>query len=50
MLLQTLQWIEATSPGVMVRESAWGFPIVVALHILGIMLSVSGGKPEITRE
>jgi hypothetical protein len=24
----------------MVRESAWGFPIVVALHIMGIMLSV----------
>jgi len=40
MLLQTLQWIETTPVGLLVRESAWGFPILVALHIMGIMLSV----------
>jgi hypothetical protein len=39
-LLQTLEWLEATPVGVMIRESAYGFPIVVALHILGITLSV----------
>lgn len=40
MLLQTLEWLETTPVGVMIRESAYGFPIVVALHILGITLSV----------
>jgi hypothetical protein len=39
-LHQIFEWLEATSIGVMVRESPWGFPIVVALHIMGIMLSV----------
>lgn len=32
--------LEATPLGVLVRESAWGFPILVALHILGITFSV----------
>lgn len=35
-----LPWLEATSIGTMVRESLYGFPIVVGLHILGIALSV----------
>lgn len=39
-LLQMFEWLEATPLGVLVRESAWGFPILVALHIMGIMLSV----------
>jgi hypothetical protein len=34
------EWLEATSLGVLVRESPWGFPILVAFHIMGIMLSV----------
>jgi hypothetical protein len=33
-------WLEQSAVGVMVRESLWGFQIVVALHILGLMLSV----------
>ncbi len=37
---QVFEWLEATSIGVMVRESQWGFPILVALHIMGITLSV----------
>jgi hypothetical protein len=39
-LQQFLEWLEATAVGVMIKESAWGFPITVALHIMGIMLSV----------
>lgn len=35
-----LQWLEVTAIGTMVRESLYGFPIVVGLHILGIALSV----------
>src|SRR5690349_3444703 len=34
------QWLERTAIGVMVRESLWGFPIVVGIHILGLMFSV----------
>ena len=37
---QLLEWLEAAPIGVMIKESAWGFPITVALHIMGIMLSV----------
>jgi hypothetical protein len=33
-------WLEGTSVAVLVRESAYGFPIVVAMHIIGIVLSV----------
>ena len=40
MLHQAFEWLEATAVGVMVRESAWGFPILVAVHILAITLSV----------
>jgi hypothetical protein len=39
-LRQAFEWLEATQLGVLVRESPWGFPILVALHIMGIMLSV----------
>jgi hypothetical protein len=38
-LLQMAEWLEATSAGVMVRESAWGFPVLVAIHLLGLSLS-----------
>ena len=38
--MDTLQWLEATPLGTMVRESLYGFPIIVGLHILGIALSV----------
>lgn len=37
---QIAEWLEGTSVAVLVRESAWGFPIVVAIHILGLTLSV----------
>ena len=35
-----LEWLEATPVGVMIKASAWGFPITVAVHIMGILLSV----------
>jgi len=33
-------WLEGTPIGLLVRETLWGFPIVVAIHILGLTLSV----------
>lgn len=35
-----LQNLEQTTAGVFVRESMWGFPIVVGLHILSLAFSV----------
>ena len=37
---QLLEWLEATPVGVLIKESPWGFPIIVAVHIFGITLSV----------
>jgi hypothetical protein len=39
-MLGILEQLEMTSAGVWIRESLWGFPIVVAIHILGLTLSV----------
>jgi hypothetical protein len=33
-------WLEQSTVATMVRESSWGFQIVVAFHILGLILSV----------
>ena len=37
---QLLAWLEATPISLLVRESIWGFPIVVAIHIMGLMMSI----------
>jgi hypothetical protein len=34
------QWLESTAAGVLVRESEWGFSILVAIHIIGLTVSV----------
>jgi hypothetical protein len=39
-LASIAEWLEGTAVGVLVRETVWGFPIVVAIHILGLTLSV----------
>jgi len=39
-LLHVCEQIEATSLGVFVRESIWGFPILVGIHIVGLVFSV----------
>jgi hypothetical protein len=39
-LLHLCEQIDATSLGVFVRESLWGFPILVATHIIGLVFSV----------
>ena len=39
-MTQMLEWLEATPVALMVRESVWGFQIVVAIHLMGLMLSV----------
>jgi hypothetical protein len=39
-ILSLCAWLEQSFVGLLVRESLWGFQIVVALHILGLILSV----------
>src|SRR6187549_3655463 len=39
-MLELCEWLETTSIALFVRESAYGFPIVVAFHIMGLTLSV----------
>src|SRR5262245_30300654 len=39
-ILRLCQQLEATSLGVFVRESIWGFPILVAVHIITLVFSV----------
>lgn len=38
--LNVCEWLERTPVGILVRESPWGFPILVAIHILGLAVSV----------
>ena len=37
-LLGFCQWLEQTSVSVAIRESAWAFPIVESIHVLGLCL------------
>ena len=39
-VLEICEWIETTPIGVLVRESLWGFQVFVAIHILGLAVSV----------
>jgi hypothetical protein len=39
-VLQVCTWLEETPVALLVRESTWGFAIVVAIHILGLTVSV----------
>ena len=38
-ILHLCQWLEQTPVGLLVRESQYGFPILVAIHIAGLWLS-----------
>jgi hypothetical protein len=40
MIFGILEWLESTAPAVFVRESLYGFPILVGIHILGLIFSV----------
>ena len=31
-----MQWLQATALSTWLRESTWGFPIIAAIHVLGI--------------
>lgn len=37
----TLQALEASAVGTLVRESLYGFPILVTLHLIGLALSIA---------
>ena len=39
-ILEICAWIESTALAALVRESAYGFPILVGIHIIGIIFSV----------
>jgi hypothetical protein len=39
-ILSVCEWLESTEVGVLVRESLYGFPILAAIHILGLTVSV----------
>ena len=39
-MLQIAEWLEATAMSTWVHESLWGFPSVVAVHILALTFSV----------
>jgi hypothetical protein len=39
-ILDVCQWLESTALATWVQESTYGFPIVVAVHILGLAFSV----------
>ena len=39
-LLQICEWLESTKLAELVTQSTYGFPIVVAIHLLGLGLSV----------
>ena len=38
-VLHVCAWLENSPVGLLVRETLWGFPIVVAIHIVGLTLS-----------
>jgi hypothetical protein len=38
--LSWLQWLESTSPAVLMRDSMWLFPAVEAVHLIGIVFLV----------
>ncbi len=39
-MTSTLQWLESTGIGTLVRESLYGFPVVVGLHLLGLAVAI----------
>ena len=39
-MIDFCMWLEGTPIALLIRETLWGFPIVVAIHILGLTLSV----------
>ncbi len=38
MLLPLFEWFEATALGTAVRQSLWAFPVIEAVHLLGLCL------------
>jgi hypothetical protein len=39
-IIDICEWLESTAVARLIQESAYGFPIVVAVHILGLTFSV----------
>lgn len=39
-IIEICQWLESTAVARLIQESTYGFPIVVAVHILGLTFSV----------
>jgi hypothetical protein len=39
-ILEWCEWLEGTAPAVWARESPYGFQVLVAIHLLGLIFSV----------
>jgi hypothetical protein len=39
-VIDICEWLESTSLATLIKESAYGFPIVVGIHIIGLAFSV----------
>jgi len=39
-LLELCQWIQATQVGTAIRESIWVYPLILAVHVLALTVSV----------
>jgi hypothetical protein len=35
-MIEFCQWLQATGGSTLLRESTWGYPILAAIHVLGI--------------
>ena len=38
-VVELCAWLQNSPVGLLVRESLWGFPIIVAIHIVGLTMS-----------
>lgn len=38
MLLPLFEWLESHGPGLVIRQSLWAFPVIEAVHLLGLCL------------
>ena len=41
-LLPLFEWLESSAPGAAIRDSAWLFPVIEAVHLLGLALLGAG--------
>lgn len=35
-MIEFCQWLQSTAPSTWLRESTWGYPVIAAIHVLGV--------------